>query len=171
MKVKNSNNKKFLILIDLDKLDFVQSVGALRISKHGYVLYGRGKNTHRLHRIIMNCPSNMVVDHINGNKLDNRKCNLRICTIEENSQNKIKTKGVRKNGDKFEAFCVRFGIHFFIKKCEEYEEAINLASYAIAYLKPFSRQARQIKQEDIPQWIKDKINKRYLKVTGKELVI
>ena len=89
MKVKNSNNKKFLILIDLDKLDFVQSVGALRISKHGYVLYGRGKNTHRLHRIIMNCPSNMVVDHINGNKLDNRKCNLRICTIEENSQNKI----------------------------------------------------------------------------------
>lgn len=40
-----------------------------------------------LHRWIMNCPKDKVVDHINGNPLDNRKCNLRICTHKENSSN------------------------------------------------------------------------------------
>ena len=41
----------------------------------------------RMHRVIMNCPKGMVVDHINNNPLDNRKVNLRICTQSENMKN------------------------------------------------------------------------------------
>jgi len=46
----------------------------------------------RLHRIIMNCPKNKMVDHINHDTLDNRKCNLRICTHSENIRNSRKRK-------------------------------------------------------------------------------
>jgi len=40
-----------------------------------------------MHRMIMNPPTNMVVDHINRNKCDNRKENLRIVTYTQNTWN------------------------------------------------------------------------------------
>jgi hypothetical protein len=41
-----------------------------------------------MHRLIMNCPKDMVVDHANRDTLDNRKENLRICTHSQNSTNR-----------------------------------------------------------------------------------
>lgn len=57
---------------------------------HGYVLTKRmvrGSAVY-LHREVMHCPAGMVVDHINGDKLDNRKANLRITTKKRNCQNR-----------------------------------------------------------------------------------
>jgi hypothetical protein len=52
------------------------------------VMKDNKKKTLRMHRVIINAPKNKVVDHINGDGLDNRKINLRIVTQRENMQNK-----------------------------------------------------------------------------------
>jgi hypothetical protein len=74
---------------------------ARRYSPSGVVL---------MHRMIMNPPKGLVVDHINGNGLDNRRCNLHICTQKENTQRRRKPVsgqskyiGVSPCGDKWQA--------------------------------------------------------------------
>jgi hypothetical protein len=47
----------------------------------------------RMHRLILDASSGQIVDHINGNTLDNRKCNLRIVTHLQNMANVGKRSG------------------------------------------------------------------------------
>lgn len=46
-----------------------------------------------LHRLILNAPKGVFVDHINHNTVDNRKQNLRLCDYAGNSRNRIKFNG------------------------------------------------------------------------------
>lgn len=52
-----------------------------------------------LHRLITKCPDDMLVDHINGNRFDNRKNNLRIVNHLQNAMNtslrKNNTSGIK----------------------------------------------------------------------------
>lgn len=50
-------------------------------------LYGWGRPYSYLHRFIMMPEKGFIVDHINGNTLDNRRSNMRICTVRENNCN------------------------------------------------------------------------------------
>jgi hypothetical protein len=46
-----------------------------------------------MHREMMKAPAGVLVDHRNGDNLDNRRVNLRLATPTENSCNRQKTKG------------------------------------------------------------------------------
>ena len=64
------------------------------ISKTGYAVSNINKKVTKLHRYLFGLTDpNVVVDHINHNPLDNRKCNMRICTAYENSLNQSGLKG------------------------------------------------------------------------------
>lgn len=52
----------------------------------------------KLHRVLMDAPGDMVVDHINHNTLDNRDENLRLATMSENKQNLIGAHANSKSG-------------------------------------------------------------------------
>lgn len=63
--------------------------------------YAKCRKSDRIHRVIMNCPDEYMIDHINHNTLDNRKCNLRIVTNSENQLNRVITSNTGE-----------FGIHY-----------------------------------------------------------
>jgi hypothetical protein len=46
-----------------------------------------GKKIIKLHRFIMGDPAGRIVDHRDGNRLDNRKRNLRVCGLGDNNRN------------------------------------------------------------------------------------
>lgn len=46
------------------------------------------RTTLKLHRIITDCPKGMQVDHINHRTLDNTRENLRVCTQQDNLDNR-----------------------------------------------------------------------------------
>ena len=50
----------------------------------------------------METPKGMDTDHINGNTLDNRRCNLRVCTRERNTGNQKPLRGITS---KFKGVC------------------------------------------------------------------
>lgn len=94
-----------------------------------------GKRTGILmHRVITNPPKGMVVDHINGNMLDNRRSNLKVCTQYENvikqrmnSRNTSGHRGVTWDGEreKWLAQTHIGGRHIFIGRFKTKEEAID----------------------------------------------
>ena len=59
---------------------------------HKYNSKTKGK-TYYLHRELMSCGKEKFIDHINNNKFDNRKSNLRLATAQQNTFN----KSIQKN--------------------------------------------------------------------------
>jgi len=90
------------------------------VNKAGYVSIRLKGDIIMIHRYLLKPPDDMIVDHINGNKLDNRRCNLRIVDAKQSSYNKAKfnpttasspykgvSKIVRKTTGNVYSVCIR----------------------------------------------------------------
>lgn len=140
----HTNKNSYAIVDD----DLVLPSGKWSLTWNGYAIKrigGRKGKTYTMHGFIMNVPKGKTVDHINGDKLDNRKENLRICSQSENLMNRGKQKnnssgykGVRYRKD-VNRFIVEIGYggkgHYlgcfksakeaykvYIKACKEYHK-------------------------------------------------
>lgn len=86
-------------IIDIDDFDKVKT-RRWYMTEHGYC--ASGEDAIYLHRFILS--DALIVDHVNGDKLCNIKSNLRECTMQQNSRNRLATinsktriKGVYEN--------------------------------------------------------------------------
>lgn len=95
MTISINNKKDEVFLVEIDPSDFPTYKKYKWSIYNGYVqtnikdVTGRS-STRRLHQILMNPSSGFMVDHIDLNKLNNRRNNLRICTNAENQRNRVR---------------------------------------------------------------------------------
>lgn len=80
------------------------SAGYAVRGKYGGIVNGKSKSiTILMHRVIMGCSLGQEIDHINGNRLDNSRSNLRVCSSSQNKQNQIRRS--KNKTSKYKGVC------------------------------------------------------------------
>jgi len=104
-----------MTITSIDDLDLAR-VLALSISwrlNKGYVATKDNGKEVRLHRFITDCPDGLGVDHLDGNKLNNRRDNLEVVAHAENMKRMWEKRKARK---------VKVGLFDYRKCCDLYQE-------------------------------------------------
>jgi hypothetical protein len=103
--------------------------------------------TLRLHREIMNPPKRRLVDHKNGDSLDNRRDNLRLATRAQNVHNRRKTKS--KTSSRFIGVFYEKRYHYWVAKIEHKGKVIWLGSFKseVEAAKAYDRAALKLRGE------------------------
>lgn len=102
-----------------------------------------------MHRQIMNPPEGMIVDHIHGNRLDNTRAHLRVCTLLENARNRSKRADATSRyigvwyDKKRERWITKIrvaGVQKYVGSFADGEEAARAHDHAaVLYLDDFAR--------------------------------
>lgn len=127
-----------IALVDDDVYEWASRY-SWHIVSHGYAGHTLPKNLRKikgqqvlLHKLIIDCPDGMMIDHINGNKLDNRRVNLRICTATQNQMNRKVRKSsssgykgviIDRSRNRWQARIVVNGVDNFLGRFETAEDA------------------------------------------------
>lgn len=114
-----TTNKGEQVLIDDEDYELLSQYTWRKYAYNRHVHTSINQQTILIHRMLMKPAEGMVVDHINGDPLDNRKANLRVCTQAENTMNRrpnyrgaSKFKGVTKHGKRWRAQINRDGVKY-----------------------------------------------------------
>jgi len=147
---KNKNSLRLkIILFKTKESGFFEKNGFIFDLKFkpiidNFTIYDNGNGYCRIgrkyyHRVIMCAKNGEEVDHINGNKKDNRKSNLRICTKKQNSTNKkIKGFTISDNGSGNKYFKSTIGNKYFKSKDEAIKHSIELHKNKYGEFSPYS---------------------------------
>lgn len=136
------------VLLDDEDLSIIENRTLSICNDYVYVT-AKGETGKLLHRVIMNAPKGLEVDHVNSEPKDNRKANLRLCTRKENMRsrrkhidNKSGWKGVTiVPGCKFK-FKAQIGINGKVRWLGNFETGEEAhAAYKQAALKNFGKYA------------------------------
>jgi hypothetical protein len=91
--LRSDAKRKWLIMVDDEDYKKLNNFH-WQADKYGIVSRHIGKKKHILmYRQIMNAPLGIEIDHIDGNRLNNQKSNLRFATSSQNKMN----RGPRKD--------------------------------------------------------------------------
>lgn len=91
-------NKGRFALVDDDIYEKLIALGyKWHVSRFGYAIRFNGRKCQWLHRFVTDCPAGLEVDHIDRNRLNNQRSNLRLCNKVQNQGNR---PGSRKTGFK-----------------------------------------------------------------------
>tara|TARA_R110000796_G_scaffold51304_1_gene120904 strand:+ start:54 stop:533 length:480 start_codon:yes stop_codon:yes gene_type:complete len=99
---------------------------------------------YRLHRLILNAQPGDVIDHIDGNPLNNTKANLRLTDKQKNSYNRrtlnknntTGARGVRRIGNRYYAYIKENGRQRGLGGYATIEEAQSVHDRELAKLDP-----------------------------------
>lgn len=121
---------------------------------YGYALGSKAGSKEKLsfHITVMGKCEGLIIDHINRDRLDNRKCNLRFITQRENtwnsnlrSDNKTGTAGVSKVGNKWVSRIVACGKGYYLGTFDTVEQAVD------------ARRKAEIKYQPLPERIREDV--------------
>lgn len=111
------------------------------ISPFGYVLSSEDGKTIRLTTYLLRPGKGMIVDHINGDRLDNRRKNLRVASIADNNRNsgiqknnRSGFKGVSLKQGKYEACVYADGKGIYLGRFSNPEDAARAYDTAARFL-------------------------------------
>jgi hypothetical protein len=79
-----------ILLIDSFDFALVRSGPTIHVNPCRGLPYARLSDGRYLHRILLDAPSSMLIDHINHNTLDNRRSNLRLASAADNQHNRTR---------------------------------------------------------------------------------
>lgn len=145
--IKPSKNRGLIALVDDEDYDWLMRWGWYALKDHKTFYAVRRPHQPvlnridrrpiiRMHRIVMERYhgkfNNLVIDHVNKNGLDNRKENLRICSISQNSMNSIASKrkhkgyrGVQDRGGYYEVKIRYSGKRHYLGTFKDVKDAVK----------------------------------------------
>ena len=160
-----------VFLFDRDNLPIVDAMKWYPcLCQYNNSLYITNSNGKKLHRHLMGCPPGMEIDHISLDTLDNRRCNLRVCTHQQNQIN----QPLQRNNSSGVA-----GVSFYpprgkyrarIKVCQHdihlgyypsFDEAVQARNVGIEYM--FGEYGRYNETPPAPEWIRGKVYEQCLR--------